>query len=247
MRKREIIADASDCPIVIVKPPLATLDPRFTVPPFLTISRVPTVSFILPPSSSATTAATTTTTSTTTTTKPSTSSTTTTKIASTTSKTAVAGSEKEGVGAKDDANQAGDMVSDSSGGGTDTGPGGRHCRRRVAVSARRLSRRLCCREESQEQLGQSHGNYNPESPLPAHSRPAAPLPEAAAGGTRTPVYGAAPRKSEEIGEYRYVPCDAALTDGGTIQSAGSDSTYGELHLSPREPLPGLAQSGGSFQ
>lgn len=92
-----------------------------------------------------------------------------------------------------------------------------------------------------------HGNYNPESPLPAHSRPAAPLPDAAAGGTRTPVYGAAPRKSEEIGEYRYVPCDAALTDGGTIQSAGSDSTYGELHLSPREPLPGLEKSGGSFQ
>lgn len=92
--------------------------------------------------------------------------------------------------------------------------------------------------------------YSPETPPPAQSRPAAPLPAEAAGGSRTPVYGEAPRKSlltdeREIGEYRYVPCDAALTDGGTIQSAGSDSTYGELQLSPRQELPGLA-GGASF-
>lgn len=251
-RKRDIITVSSECP-AIIRPPIFTLDAGITLPPLNT--KIPNLSIVTPspgvftrPPVAPTTTTTTTTTSTVnpTTTSSTTSVSTSSKISSSTAKPVVEGSEKEGVDAKDDANQAGDMATDSSAAGTDTGlvvgivVGAVLCLLGACLVAFAVMK-------NRKNNAATEGNYNPESPLPAHSRPAAPLPEAAAGGMRTPVYGAAPRKSEEIGEYRYVPCDAALTDGGTIQSAGSDSTYGELHLSPRDPLPGLANAGGSFQ
>lgn len=156
---------------------------------------------------------------------------------------------KAGVGAQNgDNNQDGDMVADSNAAdGTDTGlivgivVGAVLCLLGACLVAFAVVKN---RKDADKAAV-----YSPETPAPAHSRPAAPLPAEAAGGTRKPVYGEAPRKSlladeREIGEYRYVPCDAAFTDaGGTVQSAGSDSTYGDLKLSPREELPGLNGSG----
>jgi hypothetical protein len=142
-------------------------------------------------------------------------------------------------------NQNGDMVDDSSAAdGPDTGlivgivVGAVLCLLGACLVAFAVVK-------NRKDADKSSSVYSPETPPPAHSRPAAPLPAEAAGGSRVPVYGEAPRKAlladeREIGEYRYVPCDAALTDGGgTVQSAGSDSTYGDLKLSPRQPLPGL--------